>query len=574
VEPGEPRRSAGRATATGVGEGRPPRRSADPRQVVVGGPAADPRRPGRDGPGRSGPERPRHARGGGFGGGPDDPYGPGGDDDLDEGAPRRKRTWPQRTILGVGLALIVVCMLGASVAGYTLVKYNSIDRDDNLDGLPSAAKGEPENYLIVAIDTREGHGSVNTDTIMVLRVDPKADSLALTSFPRDLMVEVADTGKTGQINAVYNRPDGTGAENLVNTLRQNYGIVINHFIALDFVGFEQMVDSVGGVSMWFESAARDTHSGFYSEDLGCVTLDGERGLQFVRSRYLDIMTDDGWERDPKSDEHRVQRQQIFIQRAMSKVLADVKSNPLRLRELVDIGTSNVTLDPNLTIGDILDLADQFKGFDAGKLESFPLPTEPYPQDPNRLVLIEPDAEPMLNVFRGLPPGEIGPGLIEVQVLNGTHADPAQEIANLATDVSGALQQVGFDMAQPDDVLDTFYAQTTIQYAPGQAMYAQRVARHISSAAAIPTEEVADLQPGQVRVIAGADFTTVHEQAMPIESMPAPAGAAAPADTAAAPDAGAETAPAEAEATPAETPPAPEEEANPFIIGAAPENASC
>jgi LCP family protein required for cell wall assembly len=561
----------------GVGEGRTPRPSADPRQVVVGGPAGDPRRPGRDAPVRGRPDRPRHARGGGFGGGPNDLYLPVGDDELDEGAPGRKRTWPQRTILGVGLVLVLVCMLGASVAGYALVKYESIDRDGNLSDLPSAAKGEPENFLIVAIDTREGQGSVNTDTIMVLRVDPKDDRLALTSFPRDLMVEVPDTGKTGQINAVYNRPDGTGAENLVNTLQQNYGIVINHFIAVDFVGFEQMVDSVGGVPVWLDTAARDQGSGFYSEDLGCVTLDGQRGLDFVRSRKLEIQDEDGdWIHDPLSDVNRVRRQQIFIQRAMSKVLADVKSHPLRMRELVDIGTSNVTLDPNLTIGDILDLADQFKGFDAGKLESFPLPTREYPQDKNRLLLDEANAEPMLNVFRGLPPGEIGPGLIQVQVLNGTHADPAQEIANLATDVSGALQQVGFDVTVPEDVSDTFYAQTTIQHAPGQAMYAQRVARHITSAAAIPTEEVADLQPGQVRVIAGADFTTVHEQATPIESMPAPAGAEAPADPAAAPEAGAETPPADAETAPAaETPPAAAEvEDNPFIIGAAPENASC
>jgi LCP family protein required for cell wall assembly len=389
------------------------------------------------------------------------------------------------------------------------------------------------------------------------------------------MVDVADTGKTGQINAVYNRPDGTGAQNLVNTLKQNYAIDINHFIALDFAGFEQMVDAVGGVPVWLDRAARDKGSGFYSEDLGCVTLDGQRGLEFVRSRKLEIQDEDGdWIHDPLSDVNRVQRQQIFIQRALSKVLADVKANPTRALELVDIGTSNVTLDPNLTIGDIRDLADQFKGFDAGKLESYPLPTVPYPSNENRLLLDDANAEPMLNVFRGLPPGEIGPRLIEVQVLNGTHADPAQEIANLATDVSGALQQVGFDMAQPDDVPDTFYAQTTIQYAPGQAMYAQRVARHITSGAAIPTEEAADLQPGQVRVIAGGDFSTVHEQATPIESMPAPAGAEAPADpTAAPPDAGAETPPAEA-APAAETPPALEEDDNPFIIGAAPENASC
>ena len=563
----------------GVGDGRPARRSADPRQVVVGGPEGAPRRGGREAPRRTRPDGPRHAHEGGFGGGPRDPYFPDGGD-LDEAAPRRQRTWPQRLILGVGLVLVVVCMLGASVAGYALVKFNSINRVDDLE-LYQAAEGEPENYLIVAPDIREGHNGFNTDTIMVLRVDPGSDALALTSFPRDLMVTAADTGKIGMINAVYNRPDNAGPQNLIHTLQQNFGITINHFIEVRFESFQKLVDSVGGVSMYFDTAARDTHSGFYSEDLGCVNLDGERGLEFVRSRYLDILTEDGWERDPKSDEHRALRQQVFIQRAMAKVLADVKSNPLRMGELIDIGVENVTLDPKLGLGDIRDLAEQFKDFDPAKLETLPLPALPYPENENRLIINAAEAEPTLNVFRGLPPDEIGPSLVEVQVLNGTHADPAQEIANLATDVSGALQRVGFDVAQPDDVLDTFYEQTKIQHAPGQQNYAARVARHITSAAAIPTEEVADLQPGQVRVIAGADFTTVHEQATPIEEMPAPVGAEAPAD-AAAPDAGAETPPAETPGAESATEPEPaaetaaasEEERNPFIIGAPPEGAEC
>jgi len=243
----------------------------------------------------------------------------------------------------------------------------------------------------------------------------------------------------------------------------------------------------------------------------------------------------------------------------------VKSNPLRLRELVDIGVSNIVLDPNLGLGDILDLADQFKGFDASKLEAYPLPTVAYPQDENRLLLSEAEAEPMLNVFRGLPPGEISPSAIGVQVLNGTVADPAQERGGLATDVSGALQAVGFEMAQADDA-ETLYAQTTIQHAPGQELYAQRVARHISSAAAIPTEANPELVSGQVRVIAGVDFTTVHEQAMPIEAMPAPAGAA-PVDTTV-PEADTTT------TTVAEPPVTTPTTENPFIIGSAPEGTSC
>jgi LCP family protein required for cell wall assembly len=380
------------------------------------------------------------------------------------------------------------------------------------------------------------------------------------------MVTIADSGATRMINSAYDRESG-GERVLIDTLQQNYGIPINHFVEVNFESFKQVVDSVGGVPVWFETAARDRHSGFHSEDLGCSVLDGGRSLEFVRSRYLEVMIDGEWEHDLKSDEHRVLRQQIFVQRALSLALADVKSNPLRLQQLVDIAVSNITLDPNLRIGDIVDLAEQFKDFDASKLEAYALPVSPYPQDEDRLVLDKAGAEPMLNVFRGLPPGEIGPGLIDVEVLNGTVADPAQQRKGLATDVSGALQKVGFQMAVPGDA-DTLYAKTTIQHAPGDELYAQRVARHISSAAAVPTEVDPELERGQVRVIAGLDFTTVHEQATPVEAMPAPAGAGAeaPPET---------TVPrAETTATTAGPPATTPTTTNPFIIGAAPENADC
>jgi len=276
-----------------------------------------------------------------------------------------------------------------------------------------------------------------------------------------------------------------------------------------------------------------------------------------------VMIDGEWERDPLSDLSRVMRQQIFIQRAMTDALAEVKSNPLRLRELVDIGVSNVALDPNLGIGDILDLADKFQDFDPAKLETYALPTFPHPEQSGRLLLDEAGAETMLNVFRGLAPGEIRPGLVTVKVLNGTVADEAQQREGLATDVSGALQQVGFEMAAPDDA-ETFYPQTTLEYAPGQQAYAQRVARHITGTAPIPMVENPELGSGTVRLIAGLDFTTVHQDATPIESMPG----AAPAE----PAPGAE-APATTEAT-AQAPETTTTTENPFIIGAAPEGASC
>src|SRR5918994_1778776 len=122
--------------------------------------------------------------------------GSGREPERGPGRGRSRRSWRQRVVLTVLTSIVVLCLAGASVGGYVLVKYNSIDRVGNLD-LAQPPAGEPQNFLIVAIDTREGQNSKNTDTIMVARVDPQSDRLALTSFPRDLMVSIADTGETG-----------------------------------------------------------------------------------------------------------------------------------------------------------------------------------------------------------------------------------------------------------------------------------------------------------------------------------------------------------------------------------------
>ncbi|HET6949847.1 MAG TPA: LCP family protein [Acidimicrobiales bacterium] len=490
--------------------------------------------------------------------------GTGGDDDGPASSRRRgQRSWLQRSVLAAGVCLCVLCLLGASVAGYTLVKYESIDRVKDLP-IAQAPDGEPENFLIVAVDGREGHQTKNTDTIMVVRVDPQSDRLALTSFPRDLMVTIADTGKIGMINSAYSRAaDGEGEKVLIDTIQQNFDISINHFVEVNFQSFQQVVDAVGGVPIFVPYAIRDLHSGLGIDQLGCVTLDGEQGLAFARARYLQILTEDGWEQDKFADVNRVQRQQFFIQGAMSKALGQVKSNPGRLLELIDIGVANVRLDANLTIGDLKDLAGKFKDFNSENLETYPLPTVPYPQDENRLSLSEAEAEPLLNVFRGLAPGEIRPGVISVSVLNGTTADPAQEREGLAGDVSAALQQVGFKMSRPDDA-DDFYPNTKIFHAPGQEAYAQRVARHITSETAIPLEEDPGLASGQVRVVAGLDFTNVHDQPTPVDRMPAAPGAP-PTTAAPAEQAQPSTPP------PPETPPTSQ---SPYVVGAPPDGVSC
>jgi polyisoprenyl-teichoic acid--peptidoglycan teichoic acid transferase len=484
-------------------------------------------------------------------------------DDLDPPLRRRpRRSWRQRVVLTMLSSIVIVCLAGASVGGYVLVKYNSIDRV-GLD-LDAAAKGEPENFLIVGSDSRENSSAgeaasvsgKRSDTIMVLRVDPESERLALLSFPRDLIVTIADTGERARINSAYGRENGEQV--LSDTLRQNYGISINHYVEIDFQGFEQLVDTIGGVSMWFPSAVRDVASGLYTEQPGCVKLDGKAALGFARSRKLEMLVDGEWENDPRSDLSRVERQQVFIRQALTKALSQVKSNPLRVTDLVNVGVENVSLDEQMSIGDIIDLGNTFSDFSADNLESFPLPVVDNPVDGGDTVVIdEKKAQSALKVFRGLPPGELSPMQASVQVLNGTDKQ------GFARDISGALQKIGFAMQEPATTEAS--ATSVVQHAPGQADYGRLVARYVTAPATLVEDP--ELGDGEVVLVAGADFTTVHEQ-------PAPEPTTV---TAAAGGQGAGTTTAAGESntsTTAAPPTTTTTEPNPYIIGEPPAGKSC
>jgi LCP family protein required for cell wall assembly len=441
--------------------------------------------------------------------------------------PRRRRSWPQRIVLTVGCVIVLVCLLGASVAGYALAKWYSVDRVEDLD-IAAAPEGEPMNILLVGSDSRAREGadaaaavtSKLTDTIMVVRVDPRSDQVAVLSFPRDLWIPIADTGEAARINSAFNAP---GEEQvLIDTIRQNFGIEINHWVEVDFQGFRQLIDAIGGVTLYIDRALRDVDAGLYMYDLGCVNLDGETALSYARARKVDYLTEDGWEDDPLSDLSRIERQQVLMTEALTKTLGQVRSNPLRMQELADIGLNNVTIDDGLGISDIIDLGKKFKDFSTDRFLTYSLPTVPRPADENTLIVDERQAEEVLNVFRGLDPGEVSPSNIDVNVLNGTvRGDPAQEKQGLARDVSGALQKIGFSVAAPGDA-DELYQFTTIYHAPGEVSRGQRVARHITGGVVL--EENADVQPGHVTVVAGLNFTTVHEQPTPIDQLPPAPGA--------------------------------------------------
>ena len=429
----------------------------------------------------------------------------------------RTRTWPQRLVLVVGVLVTIISITAAAAAGYFGLRLAQIDRVGNIS-IAGAAAGEPANYLIVGTDSRKGldpdaagltddgeTGCNCTDTIMVMRVDPSAKSAQVLSFPRDLWLPIAGTNKSARINSAH----ANGEQVLIDTIEQNFGIQINHYVEIDFVGFERLVNAVGGIPLWFANPVRDKHTGLNIPNRACQVLDGEQARKFVRSRYLEFKGDDGrWHADATSDLGRITRQQSFIRQAISKAVSAGLTNPATLNQLVSAGVDNVRLDSHLKVGSLLDVGRQFASFNSQELIGYSIPAVGFRTAGGAAVLRPQmrEAEEMLNIFRGLPPGTISPPSVDVRVLNGTG------IAGQAGDVAVALEAIGFVTNGVGSYADGPVDHTRVLFGDGGESAARLVARHITGGAPLVFDE--SLRAREVVVVTGADFTTVHEQIAP------------------------------------------------------------
>jgi LCP family protein required for cell wall assembly len=192
-----------------------------------------------------------------------------------------------------------------------------------------------ENYLLVGSDTRATAdptdsdfksigkvGGQRSDTIMVMRFDPVTGAAALLSLPRDLWVSIAGTGQKAKINAAYAKGPGT----LIETVKQDFNIPIHHYVEVDFQGFKRIVDALGGITVCFDTPARDRNTGLYIDSAGCHELDGIGALQYVRSRHYETLAKGKW-KETGDDRDRIKRQQEFLKLALDKAVS--KAGPIR-----------------------------------------------------------------------------------------------------------------------------------------------------------------------------------------------------------------------------------------------------
>jgi LCP family protein required for cell wall assembly len=237
-----------------------------------------------------------------------------------------------------------------------------------ITGSDNGACVDPDSPYADAFGNRSGLGE-RADTIMILRLDPITNASAVLSFPRDLWVKIAGRSSSSRINSAFNRDD---PNTLVETIWNNFGVPVDHYVNVDFCAFKQIVDAVGGVRVPFATGIRDRNTGLLIEDPGCHTFLGEEGLAYVRSRKLQYFDEDSrkWREDPAADRGRISRQQDFLRRALQKALDVGAGSPTVAKQLIDAGLEFVILDDQLTPGKLLELAQAMRDLDPNTMKTY------------------------------------------------------------------------------------------------------------------------------------------------------------------------------------------------------------
>ena len=440
----------------------------------------------------------------------------------------RQRRRRRRALIAF-TAFTAFCTFTAGV-GYVYVqrRLDQIKRVE-LRALAGDTAGAVMNVLLVGSDSRANlQGSVaagfgkdevfgqRSDTIMILHVDPRAQQAAIVSVPRDLYVPIAGTNFSDRVNAAFALG---GPDQLVGTVQRALGITIHHYVEVDFVGFKDLVDTVGGVKMYVPYQVRDSGSGV---DLpaGCYELDGQQGLSWVRSRDMESLVNGTWQADGRGDLGRIERQQDFIRRMMRKVVSSGLTNPLQLNRLIGVGVRDVTFDSGLSTKDLTALGRRFSSLDPERVALRTVPTDPAEVDGKSVLKLQTaQAQSIIDLLNGRVPVEGSPTTVagtgaaaapttavvptgkpsdvKVRVLNGVGTPGA------AAKTATGLTASGFVVAERGDA-PALAPKTTITHGPGQRSKAQLVQNALLTPAAI--QEDATLRSVDVNLVLGADYT--------------------------------------------------------------------
>jgi LCP family protein required for cell wall assembly len=449
------------------------------------------------------------------------------------------------TLLAAGVAGVVLLVSGT---GYSVLLWSdsSMRRVDALSGLtdrpPANATGST-TFLLVGSDNRAdmserdmrrlhvGNRSTaagrRADTMLLVQVSSRRGSVSAVSLPRDSYVTVpAHTQEDGtRVRAVrtkLNSAYAAGGPGLaVATVERSTGVRVDHYVEVDFLGFESLVDAVGGVDVCAPTRLRDRKAGLRLP-AGVSRVDGETGLAFVRARSLDARADLG----------RVERQQQFLAAMANRVTSkDVLLDPRALVRLLDAVLGAVRVDEGLQREQLVQLGTDLRHVSGADVRFRTVPIA----DPAAFVpgagsvalwdrtaarrlfaRMRTDAPPAPRPAAGRGPvATVPPQQIRVQVYNGTAT------SGLGGKVADGLARRGFDLAGPaQNWRETDLRRTVVRY---DSRYTESIK---TLAAAVPGARTVAVRGlgSTLQVVVGDP-----DQRTSAVRVPAPAGGATPAD---------------------------------------------
>lgn len=323
-------------------------------------------------------------------------------------------------------------------------------------GLPQWGGKGRVNILILGTDRRdERERAARTDTMMVASLDPVARRAVVISIPRDLWVFIPGYGE-GRINTAHFYGElngGQGPALAKETVEANLGIPIDYYLRLDFEGFKEIVDTLGGVTIDVEAPIRDDM--FPDDNYGYRTIyipagrqemDGEMLLQYVRTRH------------GGNDFERMRRQQQAL-RALAKRALDLDLLP-RLPALIDTALDAISTDIQpLEILALANLGNQI-GLDGLEVRAIDESlTTPFVTLDGAQILLPDKAgiEAMLEELFAPSIASLENNHEEVRIIirNGTTQ------AGLAEEVADLLYRRGYDVQKQIDLETPQYEETVI-----------------------------------------------------------------------------------------------------------------
>jgi len=335
---------------------------------------------------------------------------------------------------------VIVLIVGVLGGGYIYAnwRFGAIPRFTSLP-IQYPVPGQPFNILAVGSDSRAGltgavavqtgagGGSVvgqRSDVIKIVRVDPSARTITILSIPRDtevtLLANQALYGQFNRINVNY----ANGPSLLVQTIKANFGITINHVVQVNFNGLINSAVAIGGVYLDFRYPAIDPNSGLEITHTGCQLINGAAALEVARSRHyyyalnghpvwpnrqeFKHMTDaainneilnDGFVYDGSSDFGRIDRQTSFL-RAMFERVKSKLDNPVAMNGFLSNLPTGITIDNTFSLNELIGLALKFHSYNTNAMQTYTLPEIPAVVNGADVEVVQqPEAQQLLvNIF--------------------------------------------------------------------------------------------------------------------------------------------------------------------------------